>query len=56
VKRQYLSTWPKVNAYVEPSIREKLEQEAAYRALSVSAIVRETLAAKYSKPANKAGN
>jgi hypothetical protein len=54
VKRQYLSEWPKINAYVEPSIREKLEAEANHRALSVSAIGREALAQKYREPA-KAG-
>jgi hypothetical protein len=50
VKREYLSSWPKVNLYVPPAIREQLEAEAQHRALSISDVVRESLAARYAEP------
>jgi predicted HicB family RNase H-like nuclease len=47
VKRDYLSRWPKVNLHVRPDIHEALTREAEYRMLSVSDVVREALASKY---------
>jgi hypothetical protein len=49
VKREYLSSWPKVNLYVPPRIRDALEAEAQHRALSISDVVRESLAARYAE-------
>jgi hypothetical protein len=51
LKREYLSHWPKVNLYVPPPILEKLEEEAQHRALSISDVVRESLAARYAEHA-----
>jgi hypothetical protein len=45
-----ISTYPKVNLHVPEPILKELQREAEYRSLTVSAVVRETLAAKY-KPA-----
>jgi hypothetical protein len=52
MKREYLSHWPKVNLYVPPAIRERLEEEARHRALSISDVVREALAARYKETAS----
>jgi hypothetical protein len=57
VKREheYISRWPSVNLRIPETIRKELEAEAQHRMLSVSAIVRESLAARYAKhPAMKA--
>jgi hypothetical protein len=45
-----LSTMPRVNLHVPEPIYRELREEAEYRALSVSAVVREALASKYRKP------
>jgi Ribbon-helix-helix protein, copG family len=48
-----ISTMPKVNLHVPEPILRELQREAEYRGLSISAVVRETLAQKY-RTANKA--
>ena len=55
-EREYISRMPKVNLHIPEAIRKELEAEAQYRMLSISAIVRESLASRYAKhPAIKAG-
>jgi hypothetical protein len=50
-----ISTMPKVNLHVPEPIYRELQAEAEYRALSVSAVVREALASKYKTATKKGG-